>query len=27
VGGEPPEDVDTPDDHVRLLSRWEGAPG
>ncbi len=27
VGGDPPEDVDTPEDHERLLSRWEAAAG
>ncbi len=27
VGGDPPEDVDTPADHDRLRSRWEGGPG
>ncbi|HTI35087.1 MAG TPA: nucleotidyltransferase family protein [Miltoncostaea sp.] len=27
VGGDPPEDVDTPEDHARVLSRWEGSPG
>ena len=27
VGGDPPEDVDTPEDHARLLSRWEEAAG
>ncbi|MGE0027803.1 MAG: NTP transferase domain-containing protein [Thermoleophilia bacterium] len=27
VGGDPPEDVDTPGDHGRLVSRWEGDPG
>jgi CTP:molybdopterin cytidylyltransferase MocA len=27
VGGDPPEDVDTPEDHARLRSRWEGGPG
>jgi molybdenum cofactor cytidylyltransferase len=27
VGGDPPEDVDTPEDHARLLSRWGAASG
>ena len=27
VGGDPPEDVDTPADHARLLARWEAAAG
>ncbi|HMO00079.1 MAG TPA: nucleotidyltransferase family protein [Miltoncostaeaceae bacterium] len=27
VGGNPPEDVDTPADHDRLRSRWEGGAG
>lgn len=27
VGGDPPEDVDTPEDHEQLLSRWEAAAG
>ena len=27
VGGDPPEDVDTPEDHRRLLLRRGAAPG
>jgi CTP:molybdopterin cytidylyltransferase MocA len=27
MSGDPPEDVDTPEDHARLLSRWRAAAG